>query len=415
MSIVSTCQAETNTEGGAGGAPSAAPTRVLVVTPIPTPYRDPFWAEVARRPEIDLEVVYCSAGKGDRPWKQDWENGFRSRVLRGYNLARFCGAGASCYWNPEIIGLLRSGSYDVIVAGGYNHLTMLTAIAYARCSGTPYGLMSEVYLRQPRSRWRRILKAPLVRSIVRHARGCLPTGTLASEYLVHYGASETELCRIPNVPDVEGFHRRARELRPQRAALRQARGLDEQPMILFVSRLIGLKRVDLLLDATKEVLKERDATLVILGDGPMRGAWEEHAAKLGIAGQVRFEGFIAPASLPEWYAMADLFVLPSVDETWSVVVVEALASGVPVVITDLVGCCVDVVNDARVGSVVPAGEAEPLAEAMRQHLAAQIPREELMDLWAPVRRTMTYPLVADRFVQCMREWREGPAGGPHDT
>jgi glycosyltransferase involved in cell wall biosynthesis len=167
-------------------------------------------------------------------------------------------------------------------------------------------------------------------------------------------------------------------------------------VVVFVSRLIGLKRVDLLLDAAKEDLKERDLTVVILGDGPMRTKWEQHADALGIRNRVRFEGFIAPGDLPEWYAVSDLFVLPSTDETWSVVVLESLASGVPVIITELVGCCADVINDPRVGTVVPAGEAAPIAAAMRRHLSEPVSKPDVMRAWEPVFAQLRYDVIADR-------------------
>jgi glycosyltransferase involved in cell wall biosynthesis len=280
---------------------------------------------------------------------------------------------------------------------------MLAAVAYARLTNTPYLLMNEVYLRQPRSWWRKLVKTPLVRSVVSKAAGCLPTGTLATEYLRHYGAREGGLCNVPNVPDVEQFRRRARELEMQRDEIRLKKKLGPGPVVLFVSRLIGLKRVDLLLDAAREFLRDRDLTVVILGDGPMRAKWEQLAESRGISDRVRFEGFIAPGDLPEWYAVSDLFVLPSTDETWSVVVLESLASGVPVIITDLVGCCADVINDPLVGTVVPAGEAAPIAEAMRRHLAISVSKSDVMDAWEPVFDQLRYEVISKRLSAHLHE------------
>lgn len=401
------------TDAGTAGR-SARPLRVLVITPIPTPYRDPFWTQVSRRPELDLEVLYCSTGKSDRPWQATWETGFQQHFPRSYNLVKRFGEGASCFWNSGTIKLLREQQYDAILIGGYNHLTMLAAIAYARLTGTPYLLMNEVYLRQPRSRWRKVLKEPLVRSVVGKAAGCLPTGTLATEYLRHYGAREEGLCRVPNVPDVELFRRRARELLPRRDELREQKGLGTGPVVVFVSRLIGLKRVDLLLDAACDVLRERDLKVVILGDGPKRTEWEQHAVKLGIRNRVHFQGFIAPGDLPEWYAVSDLFVLPSTDETWSVVVLESLASGVPVIITDLVGCCADVINDPLVGTVVPAGESAPIAAAMRRHLANPVAKTDVIAAWEPVFEQLRYEVIAERLSAHLHEicsQRGGDAAG----
>lgn len=395
-SVVSVAPAVETATTVVGESEERQTVSVLVVTPIPTPYRDPFWTKFAGRPEIDLEVLYCSAGKSDRPWKATWETGFQQHFLPSYNLAKHFGEGSSCYWNSGTFRLLRAKHYDVIIVGGYNHFTMLAAIAYARLTGTPYLLMNEVYLRQPRSRLRKVVKIPLVRSVVSHAAGCLPTGTLATEYLRHYGAREQGLCKVPNVPDVELFRRRAHELMARRDELRSQKGLGPGPVVVFVSRLIGLKRVDLLLDAARDVLIERDLTVVILGDGPMRDKWKQYAKSLGISDRVRFEGFIAPADLPEWYAVSDLFVLPSTDETWSVVVLESLASGVPVIISELVGSCADAINDPLVGTVVPPGVSEPIADAMRRHLANSASKADVMQMWAPVFEQFRYDVVAER-------------------
>src|SRR5262245_43090899 len=94
MSIDSPVHEAAKTAGFAGNG--VRPLRVLVITPIPTPYRDPFWTQFSRRPEIELEVLYCSAGKSDRPWQATWETGFQQHFPRSYNLAKRFGEGASC-------------------------------------------------------------------------------------------------------------------------------------------------------------------------------------------------------------------------------------------------------------------------------------------------------------------------------
>ncbi len=71
--------------------------RVAVVTPIPTPYRDPFFNVVAAKPDVSLDVFYCSAGKADRPWDGQWRRDYHAEVLPGRNLLWFRGADASCY------------------------------------------------------------------------------------------------------------------------------------------------------------------------------------------------------------------------------------------------------------------------------------------------------------------------------
>jgi len=299
---------------------------------------------------------------------------------------------------------LKKGRYDAFVIGGYNHITMLAAVLYAKLSGIPYFLMSEVYLAQPRKTWRRYLKEPLVRWLVSNGAGFFPTGTLASEYLIHYGAKPNQLSPIPNAPDVDHFLASAKRNRERRQNLLSELKIDgTKKNILFVSRLIKLKRVDVLLRAFADVIKKNDAQLIILGDGTMRTRWESLSKELGLDNHVDFRGFIAPEELPQWYAVADLLVLPSEDETWSVVVLEALASGVPVVITEMVGCHRDVINDPRVGSVVPVNDPHKLSLAIEEKLEEMTDPEEIFRLWQPIRDSVRYAKLARCLIHFIRE------------
>ncbi len=375
--------------------------KVAVVTPIPTPYRDPFWNAVARQEDVELHVFYCSAGKKDRPWKADWSRDFHSEVLDGRNLLAWARADASCFWNPGVARRLREGDYDVLVFGGYNHVTMLTGIRYAVRQGTPYFLMCESYLDQPRAWWRRWIKRRLVRWAVEHAAGGFPTGVLARDYLIHYGADRERLTLIPNVPDVADIAQRVDLQRQRRAELRAARELSNRPVILFTGRLIPRKGVATLIRAMSQSGALREAELIIAGDGPARRGLEELSDGLGSADRIRFLGFVQPGDLPEWYAMADVFVLPS-SETWGVVVLEALAAGLPVVVTDEVGCHADIVKDNRIGSVVPARNPGALRVALETCLQQMTPPSVVRRIWRPVFESLTYENLTDRFLGLIR-------------
>lgn len=398
---------KTTSPGHAGGrtnseAPRDAPRhpsfmKIAVITPIPTPYRDPFWNEFARQPGIDLHVFYCSAGKGDRPWNVDWSHEFKAEVLPGRNLLAWRGCDASCYWNPGIRHRLRTGNFDAILIGGYNHLTMWAAIQYAKRHNVPYFLMCETFERSKPRGWRKWIKRPIVRYVVKHARGGLPTGSFATEYLVSHGARPENLVRLPNVPDVVALARQAEELRPLREQIRRSLGIGTGPVALFVGRLIPKKRASLLIRAFKQAAPEGDAQLVIVGSGPKRLALKQLAVDLGIENRVIFAGFVQPADVPKYYVAADVFVLPS-SETWGVVVSEALASGVPVIVSDEVGCHPDVVNSRTVGEVVRAGDESNLSESMIKHLSSPMSPSIVEEGWRPVFEAQRYGRLADRLV-----------------
>jgi len=376
--------------------------KVAVVTPIPTPYRDPFWGVVACQRGVELSVFYCSAGKGDRPWDVAWEQEFLAEVLPGRNMAAWRGNDASCYWNPAITRRLKDGRFDAIVLGGYNHLTMLVARRFALRRRIPYFLMCESHLQKPRSAVRRWLKERFVRRIVSRAAGGFPTGILARAYMEHYGADPKTLTFIPNVPDVDQLAATADTLRAKRKELRHVHGLGDRPMVLFAGRLIPKKRADVLIRAFTESGVSADTDLVIVGDGPERPALEALVSQCGLSGRVHFPGFVQPAEMATWYAMADLFVLPS-SETWGVVVIEALASGLPVVLSNKVGCHPDAINDPAVGSVVTSGDSGALGAEIGRRLEQPVSSGELAEVWTPLRQRFRYTALARSMTEALRE------------
>ena len=367
---------------------------LAVVTPQPTPYRDPFWNTVAEQPGVELDVFYCYAKGEDRPWEIDWPWRFRGEVLPGRALL----GNHNGYWNPAILKRLREREYDAIILGGYNHFTMLAAAWYAHRKKIPYLVMCESFHGLRRPWYSRVLKGPLVRWIVGRAAGILPTGLLARDYLVSYGGREEHCCFVPNVPDVCTLYRLSLELSQQREALRTVLGLRPGPVILFVGRLIWKKGVDILIDALSGLCPRWDLQLVVAGDGPEKARLQMQVQRAGLGEHVRFVGFQQPRDLPQWYCAADVFVLPSRTEPWGVVVLEALASGVPVVVTEKVGCHPDVVTHPRVGQVVPAEDSEAMQQALATFLQDLPCREEVHSLWEPVRERMSYQAIAANLV-----------------
>jgi glycosyltransferase involved in cell wall biosynthesis len=166
--------------------------------------------------------------------------------------------------------------------------------------------------------------------------------------------------------DNERLQRRADELRPHRDAIRARFGIrDGAPVVLFAGKLIEKKQPLLLIDAFARARRDLDAWLLIAGDGPLRAECEALVARLRVPNVV-FAGFLNQTELPDAYAAADMFVLPSkLHETWGLVVNEAMNFGLPVVVSDKVGCATDLVRPGRNGFITahdgPAALAHPLS------------------------------------------------------
>ena len=148
------------------------------------------------------------------------------------------------------------------------------------------------------------------------------------------------------------------------ASLRRAlTGSTTTPLVLFVGRLRYYKGVDVLLQALT-TLPQVHACIV--GEGPMAATWRAQAQALGLGRRVHFVGDVPEEALPRYYAAADLFVLPATSraEAMGLVLVEAMAAGLPVISTEL-GTGTSVVNrHGETGFVVPPGDAHALAKAI---------------------------------------------------
>jgi glycosyltransferase involved in cell wall biosynthesis len=153
------------------------------------------------------------------------------------------------------------------------------------------------------------------------------------------------------------------------AAFRPAAGehARQRVRVLAVSRLIRRKGLDHLLRAVA-LLGDAPLELRIQGSGRDEVWLQELARELGIADRVHFAGALERSLLPRVYREADVFVLPSLSESCSMALLEAMASGLPVVATGDSGSREHVEHGAG-GFLVPAGEARPLAEALGRLVA----------------------------------------------
>ena len=268
------------------------------------------------------------------------------------------------HWNPGLFRELDRGGFDLVIVPGYALLSSQMAIAWAWLRRKPYVVFSESHLREPRSWSRRIVKELLVRLAVSRAAACLATGTLSKEYLCHYGARPERVFFFPNTPDVDWFIRRSDELRPMREKLRQKWGITgwayghlRRPAYSREGRgrpCKGLCRGQ----ATVAVRATADRRRWPRGES-LRRLVSTHK----IEDNVHFLGFHQGNDLVELYVCADLFCLPSRHEPWGVVVNEAAACALPLLLSDRVGAGRDLVRAGQNGYVFASNRPEALERA----------------------------------------------------
>jgi glycosyltransferase involved in cell wall biosynthesis len=178
-----------------------------------------------------------------------------------------------------------------------------------------------------------------------------------------------------------------------------------------IGRLVPQKAMHVLVDATPALLAAHPGLRVlIVGDGPLRADLEARAARLGVAHAVRFAGY--QEDVVSAYAAMDVFVLPSRDEGFGLVFLEAMAVGVPVVGTRVIGS-EDAVEDGVTGLLVPYADPAALAAAVRGILASPDLAGRLRDTAAErVRRVYSREQCAARVEQLYRELLHARTAGP---
>lgn len=183
--------------------------------------------------------------------------------------------------------------------------------------------------------------------------------------------------------------------------------------LLFVGRVVRQKGLCYLLDALAEI-KAKGSTnwhLKIVGDGPLRPALEQQAAELGLSDQVEFTGWLPFEHVPEEMRAADLFVLPSIVEGMPLVLLQAMACGMPVIATQVPGS-VDLVDPGRNGLLVPSKDPLVLAGALASLLGNPGLCEEMGRCSREIALTMDWSEIAKAYYALYQNVLSSP-GGKH--
>lgn len=169
--------------------------------------------------------------------------------------------------------------------------------------------------------------------------------------------------RVPKGVDAARF-------RPDGSSVREALKLGDKRVVLTVARLVPIKNVALLVDAVA-ILRERLAGvhLLVVGDGPEAAALRHRVGARALTDAVTFAGSVPQPDTPLYYRAADVFALSSDFDNSPNAVLEAMASGLPVVTTD-VGGVREFVADRVGGAVVPARAAEALADGLERYVSS---------------------------------------------
>jgi glycosyltransferase involved in cell wall biosynthesis len=334
---------------------------LVLLTEIIAPYRIPVFNALSKHDEIDLRVIFLTEND---PVLRQWQV-YRDEIRFSYQVLpswrRRLGE-HNILVNHGLKAALRKSAPDVIVCGGYNYLAAWQSLFWARRNQVPFLLWVESTLQDLRAGKHTI--ELLKKKFMRDCNAFLVPGTSSFEYVKTYGVSEASIFTAPNAVDSELFASRAMDVRENATAYRLVLGLPKR-FFLFVGRLVPEKGVFELLQAYGTLSAELRAEigLVFVGDGSARLELSRHA-RATTPGTVQFAGFVQRDGLPSYYGLAEAFVFPTHSDPWGLVVNEAMACGLPIIVSSAAGCAADLVDDGWNGRVVRPRKVEELASAM---------------------------------------------------
>lgn len=352
--------------------------KLAVITSHPIQYQAPLFKRLAAKEDTDLTVYFCWDFGIKNPdfdkefgiklkWDTPLLDGYTYKFLKNYSPKR-----STRFWgqiNPGIVGEIRRSKFDAVMVFGWNSFTNWLVFFTAFLIGIKVFLRGETPLNQEliKSKWKLSLKKIILKPLFGMISAFLYIGRENRRFYEYYSVPENKLFFVPYAVDNERFMKEADGLKGERGKIRTSLGIKREDfVVLFTGKLIPKKRPDVLLKSFAIVARHNSpAHLFFVGDGELRKELESYVRAHNIS-NVHFEGFRNQTELARYYTAADVFVLPSgAGETWGLVVNEAMCFGLPIIVSDVVGCAPDLVKDGENGYVVPFGDDKALAERLK--------------------------------------------------
>ena len=314
--------------------------KVLWLANVPSPYRVDFFNKLGRECELTVLFEKRTSEERDISWLNYNFLNFKGIILKGVSVTQdsaFC---------PTVLRYLKNNRYDYIVLTNFTTPTGMLAIEYLRRRGISYWLESDGGF----AKSGKGLKERVKRHFIKGAAAYFSTGSTHDEYYLQYGAKKDKLFRYPFTSIAENDILSAPATTAQKKEIRKKLNMTEQKIILSVGQFVYRKGFDLLLEACKSV--DKSVGIYFVG-GEATQEYLDIVAKYAMT-NVHFVGFKGKGEIAEYYKAADIFVLPTREDIWGLVINEAMAYGLPVITTDMCAAGLELVENGVNGYIIPS-------------------------------------------------------------
>lgn len=318
---------------------------VLFLSIVPSPYQRDLFTSLNKIDGLEIQVRYAEAGSPDSPWPEAELKSYE-QVYKSFYLSW---KGKRFIINRQVPSI---DGFDVVVLNGY---VTVPAQWVLRTAGKKvplifWGEKLEHAQGGVRERMQKWLTGPM-----RKLSAIIAIGKKARrDYIDTFPG--IPVYEVPYYCRIDAFGRSI----PKRPRT--------PPRILFCGQMIARKGVDILLEAFSRIAQSGiQAQLILVGrEGELPSMMREVTDE--VQRRIDFKGFQAPENLPDFFAEADIFVLPSRYDGWGVVVNQALGAGLSVICSDAVGAAEDLVEEGRNGFIFPSEDVDRLEACLRDLL-----------------------------------------------
>jgi glycosyltransferase involved in cell wall biosynthesis len=340
--------------------------KVLWLSNVPSPYRVDFFNRLGERIELTVLFEMNNASDRDKNWAAGTFKNFSGFILKGIRTEAdksFC---------PTILRWLQRGKYQIVIISNYSTPTGMLAIEWLRLKGMPFVIQADGGFFKSGTGKKEKLKKHLISS----AEFWLSSGGKTTEYLVAYGARQDGIYVFP-FSSITQTDILAKKLDfDEKKKLRNQLGIQGDKIAISVGQFIHRKGFDILIRAWTRMKPEY--ALLIIGGGELEQELAEMIRQNFLA-NVHLVGFKCMDELYQYYMASDLFILPTREDIWGLVVNEAMACGLPVITTDKCIAGLELIEDNKSGFVVQADNEEVLFEKAEYLLSHDDIREAMAD------------------------------------
>lgn len=325
--------------------------RILFITNIPSPYRIDFYNELSRY--VDLTVIFEARRATGIQFNWNDDNiRFRAVFLTD-------GVIKEKKINFSFIKYLGTEDYDYIVATNYAYYTELFILMYLKIKRIPYFLEIDGAILKKESAFKSLVKKKLISP----AKLYFSPSKYADDFLVYYGAQQKHIIRYSFTSLLSCDVMKELIDEKEKLELRDSLNISEDKVVLSVGQFIPRKGFDLLITAASNLPK--DYGFYIVGNHPTK-EYLELVSKYKLT-NIHFVDFIDSMTLKKYYLASDLFVHPTREDVWGLVINEAMSCGLPVITTDKCIAGLELVKDN--GIIIPTENVNSLVTSINRILS----------------------------------------------